>query len=455
MGGERDDSSVTQPRQNRSTVEGGESPTRVVLPILKRLGWGFSDQALSSLTNFAISFLVVRSVGLADFGAFSLAFATYAVGLNVIRAVASQPLVVRYSGPVGPRWRGGVAGATGATLIIGFVGAIGCLGVGLVGHGAFQQAFVALAITTPGLLLQDSWRFAFFACGQGVKAFVNDAIWAVLLFPALWLVLHLGGRSVFWLVLVWGAAASVAAVAGIAQSRIWPDPRRTRAWLGEHRDLWPRFLGEFTASTGLGQVTIYALGAISGLAAVGAIAAGRLALGPLNILFQGVGLVAVPEAVAFLNISATRLRQASIALGLTTAVAALAWGGLLLLVPTRLGLDIMGTSWVAARPFILPLTLVLGGAGLTIGAWMSLRGLAAAARSLKATTATSLLTAGAGVAGAALAGASGYAWGQASTTWVGAGIWWQQADAGLLEYSAAATREASQAGTPVLPKEPS
>ena len=36
---------------------------------------------------------------------------------------------------------------------------------------------IAFAVTMPGLLLQDAWRWAFFVVGEGRRAFVNDLIW--------------------------------------------------------------------------------------------------------------------------------------------------------------------------------------------------------------------------------------------------------------------------------------
>ena len=40
--------------------------------------------------------------------------------------------------------------------------------------------FLALGVGLPGLMLQDSYRFAFFAAGKGGLAFVNDTVWGVL-----------------------------------------------------------------------------------------------------------------------------------------------------------------------------------------------------------------------------------------------------------------------------------
>ena len=48
--------------------------------VVRRLGWGVADQAVSSVTNFAVSIYVVRELGAVQFGAFSLAYVTYEIG---------------------------------------------------------------------------------------------------------------------------------------------------------------------------------------------------------------------------------------------------------------------------------------------------------------------------------------------------------------------------------------
>ena len=59
-----------------------------------------------------------------------------------------------------------------------------CAALGLVVGGVVGGAFLGLGIVLPALLLQDCWRYAFFAAGQGRRAFLNDAVWAVALVPA-------------------------------------------------------------------------------------------------------------------------------------------------------------------------------------------------------------------------------------------------------------------------------
>ena len=70
-----------------------------------RLSWGLADQAASSLSNFVVGVYVARELGLTAFGVFSLAWVTYGVVLNVSRGLATDPLVVRFSGVPETAWR--------------------------------------------------------------------------------------------------------------------------------------------------------------------------------------------------------------------------------------------------------------------------------------------------------------------------------------------------------------
>ena len=152
--------------------------------IVRRTGWGLADQAFSSLTNFVLGVMIARSVPPHDFGAFSLAFATYTLFLGLSRALTSEPLVVRFSHSSPEAWRAATAAGTGTATLLGVVGGVGCVVFGLATSGPIAQAFIALGVTMPGLLLQDAWRYAFFARGGGAQAFLNDVIWAVVMFPA-------------------------------------------------------------------------------------------------------------------------------------------------------------------------------------------------------------------------------------------------------------------------------
>jgi O-antigen/teichoic acid export membrane protein len=117
-----------------------------------RAVWGVADQAFSSLTNFALSAIVARSVTPDAFGEFALVFATYLLALGISRSVNTLPLLVRFSGVEDPSWRTAAASATGTALITGVAGGVVCAAAAAILPGT-RGPLLALAVTLPLLLL--------------------------------------------------------------------------------------------------------------------------------------------------------------------------------------------------------------------------------------------------------------------------------------------------------------
>ncbi|MBM7169426.1 hypothetical protein JQK87_13580, partial [Streptomyces sp. G44] len=339
--------------------------------MLGRLSWGLADQAASSMTNFAVGIYVARSLGLAAFGVFSLAWVTYGVVLSISRGLATDPLMVRFSGVPDASWRGAVARSSGAALGAGAAIGAACLAAGLALGGSVGPAFAALGAVLPGLLLQDAWRYSFFAAGNGRKAFVNDLVWGAALVPAMVIAAHVDTVAAF--VLAWGASAAVAACYGCLQSGIRPRPAGARAWLRAHHDLGYRYVVENVSTSGASQLRAYGLGAIVGIGAVGAVRGAELLLGPFLAVLMGLSLVTVAEAARVLRRAPHRLGLFCLLLGGAQAVAALLWGAALLLVPDRAGEFVLGDVWSTASQLIVPATLGVAGAGLGTGAAAGLR----------------------------------------------------------------------------------
>ncbi|WP_435808685.1 hypothetical protein [Streptomyces griseoflavus] len=407
--------------------------------VVGRLSWGLADQAASSVSNFVVGVYVARSLGVTAFGVFSLAWVTYGVVLNVSRGVATDPLVVRFSGVPEASWRGAVARSSGAALGVGAALGAVSVAVGLALGGPVGTAFACLGVVLPGLLLQDAWRFAFFAAGTGRKAFVNDVVWGVALVPALVAAARVGSVSAF--VLAWGGSAAVAAVYGCFQSGIRPRLSGARPWVREHRDLGYRYLVENVSNSGASQLRAYGLGAIVGVGAVGVIRGAELLLGPFLALLMGLSLVTVAEAARVLRRAPHRLGTFCLLLGGGQAVAALLWGGALLLVPDRLGELVLGGVWSAAAELVVPVTLGVAGAGLGTGAAAGLRALGAARRSLRSQLFASVCYVTGGLGGAVVAGTAGSAWGVAAATLCGSAVWWLHLRSALREHHQKTIRE--------------
>ncbi|GAA4662014.1 hypothetical protein GCM10023347_11960 [Streptomyces chumphonensis] len=421
---------MTTGKETETTTAGPAGRTRRAL--VGRLSWGLADQAASSMTNFAVGIFVARSLGLAAFGVFSLAWVTYGVVLSVSRGLATDPLVVRFSGVPTAAWRGAVARSSGTALAVGAaIGAL-CLVAGLGFGGVVGSAFACLGVMLPGLLLQDAWRYAFFAAGTGRKAFVNDVVWGVTLIPAMIVAARVGTVAAF--VLAWGASAAVAAVYGCFQTGLRPALTTVRAWVTAHRDLGYRYLVENTGVSGASQLRAYGLGAIVGVDAVGVIRGAELLLGPFLAVLMGLSLVTVAEAARVLRRAPHRLGPFCLALGGAQAAAALLWGAALLLVPDRFGELLLGGVWHAASELIVPATLGVAGAGLGTGAAAGLRALGAARRSLRCQLFASACYVGGGLGGAAAAGTVGSAWGVAAATLCGSAVWWLHLRSALREH---------------------
>lgn len=394
---------------------------------------------MSSLTNFLLSVYVARTLGAVAFGAFSLAYVTYAFALNASRGLCTDPFVVRFSGVEPPTWRRAVARCTGTALIVGLVTGACAIVAGRLLGGTAGLGFLALGLTLPGLLLQDSWRYSFFAQGRGHHAFINDTVWALVLIPSLAFLRISGHANVFWLVLAWGASATVGAVIGPLQARVMPDLAGSWKWLSRNRDLAPRYLAEGSASNASIQLRTYGFDLILGLAAVGYIQAATTLMGPFRIILLGIGLFLVPEAVRVLRRSPRHLPHFCLVVSGGLALLGLAWGVVLLVaLPRGLGHLMLGNIWRPTYPLVVPTTLWVMGTGALSGALAGLHALAAARRSLRAALFVSVLGLVFSLAGAMTAGAVGAMWGSAAASWMGVLMSWVQLRKALHERDAVA-----------------
>ncbi|QJY47034.1 hypothetical protein [Pseudonocardia broussonetiae] len=407
-----------------------------LLRAARRIGWGIADQGVSSLTNFALGIVVARALDPAGFGVFGLAWVTYGVVLNVSRGLCSDPFTVRFSAADPADRARAVARMTGCTLLVGTVAGAVTAAVGAGLGDRLGAAFVALGLVLPGILLQDAWRFAFFAAGTGRRAFVNDVAWAVALVPAL--AIASARPSVFAFVLAWGLSGGLAGLLGCLQAGIRPRPHLSLQWVREQRDLGPRYLVENVSLSGAAQLRLYGLGAVAGLAAVGAIRGGELLIGPFLALLMGISVISVPEATRVRRAAPHRLVHFCLLLGAVQALAAAVWGAFLLVLPDAWGRALLGDVWPAAAVLIVPMTLTVMGSSLSSGAMTGLRSLGAARRSLRAQLVAAAAYAVLGIAGAVLGGAPGSAWGLVAATSLAAAVWWSQLRAGLRDPAALA-----------------
>lgn len=392
----------------------------------RRVGWGLAGQALSSLTNFFVGIIVARSVGLDEFGAYALAFSAYCLVLGVSRALTTEPFAVRFSAGKDAGARHALASASGTALLIGFGAGVVAVGAAFMFLPQHRELVLVLAVVLPGIILQDAWRMLFFAVGRGRDAFLNDLVWAVLLVPAFWIDFLDGEVSAASLTLAWGCAGTAAGIYGAVQFRGLPGFAAAGKWLRDNKRLWPRYLCEGLAVNGSQQIYMLALAGLTSLAAVGALKLVLVVLGPVNVLAQGIGAVAVPEAARARLQSRSRLTATAAAFSVVIAGGALAWGTAMMLMPAGWIAAAAGNGWPAAAALLVPVVLSQVFNGANTGPVAGLRAMAEAKRSMWTRICSSTLVVLAVLGGAVAAGISGAAWGLAAAAAVNTVHWMVQ-----------------------------
>lgn len=329
--------------------------------------WTLVDQVLSALSNVLLAVLVARTVDAAGFGAFSAAFLVFSLLLGVNRAAVGQPLQITYSSAGPRRFRSAVRSALGAAVWLGIVAGTLSVLVGAFVGGATGQCLMAMGVCLPGLLVQDTCRMAFFALARPRAAAAIDAAWAVVLFPSLLIVLA-SGLDQSWLpVALWGVSAALAAVVGAILLHARPRLRSSPRWAWEQRKLTGFLTAEFVLNQGVVQIGILALAVAGTEADVGALRAGQVLFGPLNILSTAAFMFAIPEIARRTDLG----HRARVKFAVVTSAGVAAVTGVyalvMLLLPDAVGQALFGDTWAGASEVLLPLSLMAFSAALAIG----------------------------------------------------------------------------------------
>ncbi len=407
-----------------------------------RGAWGVADQALCSLSNFGLSVVIAHSVGAAGFGAFTLVFAIYAVSLGASQSLVAAPLAIRFSHATLSEWRRGVSLGTGTAALSGVAVGVGCVVVGAVIGGEVGGLLLAVGTLLPLLLVQDSFRFAFFSLGRPQRSFVNDAAWAAAQGVLFGVLLLRGTNSIAPFVWAWAVPGAAAGLLGCIQARVLPKVWPIATWWREQRDLIGGTFGDYVVRSGTARITVFAVAAIAGLSATAAVRGANLVLTPLLVFFQGLAPIRIPEAVRLVHRAPHRLASWSVALSLAFTAVTLAYGIIVwLLLPDVVGRALLGATWAIAQPMLLIATIALATTSANTGAMVGLQGLGATDRLFRARLFVGPFTTLGAVTGAWWAGAFGAFAGQAVTYGVGAFIYWWHLERALAERNMRGLRE--------------
>ncbi len=402
-----------------------------------RASAGLADQFVYSASNFGLTVLVARSATPDEFGSFSLLFAGYLIAICVLRGLTSETQIVRYSAVTQERWRMGATAGAGASVAFGTIFGLLIATGGVIAGGTAHSLGIALGGLLPFLALQDNLRYAALASGRPSAALFNDIIQGLGQFALAAILLMRGAASPTTLVLCWGIGACLGAAVGSYSLGVRPRLRSTRSWLREHGDLAYRYAADALASQGSYQAVAYVVTATAGLVAAGALRGAQTVFGPPASLIQGVQSAIVPELVRTHSHSPPRMRSQAYLVGAGLSLVGLVWSVAILLLPDRVGTEILGPTWHHVEPLLIYFAIAQVAAGLRIGPTVGLRALGNARRTLSARVHSTVLGLLLAVIGAVWAGALGVAIATAISAPLQAAIWWRH-------FQLAATEDSSR-----------
>ena len=375
-----------------------------------RGAWSFLDQVASSLSNYALFIVIARSAGVDGLGAFSVAYAAFAIILGTVRGPSSDSLIVRFSARPHAELVDAGQAATGFVLVCGTAVGIALIAVGLVVGSRVGPPLVALGIVLPGVLIQDTCRFIFIVDRRPQRAFAIDTFWLLVLAVAIAVLAAEGHQSVFAWLLTWGLAGTGGAILGVGLLRRLPDPRAGWRWWRSHRDIGVPFVGAFLVDRGSSQLGFTLVGAIGGLTALGALTAARALFAPVTTVLSATSSFAVAEG--------TRLRGSSMSIrryswSVAAALASMPIGLALFLYfgPQQLGRLLVGKSWPAARGVLIPVSLFSAALAAALGPFIGLKVIQAAKATLRTELAVAPFSVAAPLVGDHFWGVQGAAYG--------------------------------------------
>lgn len=376
------------------------------------------DQVVSSLTNFGVSFVVLRSASLEDFGVFSVSFAAFVLSIATVRSLVGQPaasLLPRHAEDERPAL---IGSAARFAILLGVTSGTVVAIIGAVAGGELRSALWVLALSLPFLLLQDSLRFVAFATAEPKSAFLMDCAWAIGQAVSIAAVLLWTDRSIWLFVGGWALSGAIVGLAGwyLLVLRRCRD-RETFGWFARTRELGVRFLLEAGLQAGAMQAVLLATAAIAGVGELGRLNGARTIFGPMTVMVLGAELFGISEGASLVNRGAfDRLGKLVSAIGVVLAVAPMLFLAVVLVLPVSFMEDLAGSSWVEIRGLFWAVAAVTAFQGIAWAYRIGLRARVDARTSLSAQVKSGPLIFVLGSAGAITAGALGSLMGVAVAT---------------------------------------
>lgn len=393
--------------------------------IRARAAWSLADQGVSSIGNFLLIILVARRATTSELGTFGLAFTTWALAMGASRSLATEPLIVRFTGHSHTAAHSASRSAMGASLVLAGLGSLVLLAATPFLASGARSIFLVLGLTLPFLLLQDAARYAAVVQSKTWIAFLNDSLWSVLAIGGLIALTITDTGSVTVMFGVWAVTSLAGAALSCSLLKNVPDLGRSVKWIVTNWNLGRPFLLQFLVETGALSIVMFVIAGVAGLAAVAALRVASTIFGPVTSLFRGVQLFLVPEMARLAHHGATRRFVRMVFLGAAVLSSiTLSWLAVSLWLPYRFGVLLFGESWQAGRDILIPFGIYMLASALIVAPYSALRALGLASAGLRVALVQLPVFILGPLIGAYYDGARGAAIGLAIAGTTSAILWW-------------------------------
>ena len=251
-----------------------------------------ADQILVSGSNFITGIILVRGLGLVEFGKFTVAYAILLLANSVQLSFISSPMITLGSlCPTVEERRVFVRGIFGVQMVFCAIASVAtivgtAIYVALYRHTTATGFLLPFASAVVAFLMQDWLRRYYFTVGKAAASLWNDAVsylGQVLVLSILWWMHQLTMNTALWSIAV---TSCVAFALGAVSERLGCTREETA-------DAWRRARG-ISIDLGISnqlQWLVYQGAMLVGAGVVGAQAAGgvratQTVIGPVNVAFQ-------------------------------------------------------------------------------------------------------------------------------------------------------------------------
>jgi O-antigen/teichoic acid export membrane protein len=346
---------------------------------VRRLGLITIDQGISSLSNVLTAVLAARVLGARSFGFFAVVLLGYITVSGFTRSLLGEPLLVR---PEEAEERPGEAIGTALVVGAGLGILVGVAALAVApANGELAQALAVLAVCTPFLLCQDLGRYLGFALHRPARSLALDLLWLGLLVVAVVALAVAGAQTLTWFVVAWAGTGA------LSSSLLFWNHRSSRlvigiGWLRETWSIAWRYAVSFGARQGSVLIASSFLVGVLGAKALGAGQGALLLFGP-QVQLQAAIVAAGVAEVARMRPEDDAIRRHLVrATVITTAVAVINLLVLLVL-PDSLGRAVLGDTWAATKPLLLPAGLQFVLLGMVSGTRSTILGFRQVSRALR------------------------------------------------------------------------